>query len=94
MMKKGRAATTKEAPGPSYIPAKQKQADRPSLAALPTSQRTAAVDMARISPELLARIMIEVGVLPDLGGECTARQCVAMELKLRGGQSGKGIKVA
>ncbi|CAK0889223.1 unnamed protein product [Prorocentrum cordatum] len=48
--------------------------------------------MARISPELLARIMIEIGVLPDLGGECTACQCGTMELKLRGGQSDKDIQ--
>jgi hypothetical protein len=94
MMKKGRAATKKEAPGPSYIPPNQKQADRPSLAALPISKRIAVVDMARISPELLARIMIEIGVLPDLGGECTACQCGTMELKLRGGQSDKDIQVA
>ncbi|CAK0820409.1 unnamed protein product [Prorocentrum cordatum] len=92
MMKKGRAATKKEAPGPSYIPPNQKQADRPSLAALPISKRIAVVDMARVSPELLARIMIEIGVLPDLGGECTACQCGTMELKLRGGQSDKDIQ--
>ncbi|CAK0847589.1 unnamed protein product, partial [Prorocentrum cordatum] len=73
----------------SYIPPMQNQADRPRVAGLTISQIIALIDLARIQPELLARIMVEIGVLPDLGVECSACQSGTMELKTWGSQTDK-----
>eukprot|EP00959_Pyramimonas_sp_CCMP1952_P276833 5786857-Pyramimonas_sp.AAC.1 len=50
--------------------------------------------MARSSPELLARIMIEIVVLPDLEGERKACKCGTMGLHLRECQSDKEVGIA
>eukprot|EP00959_Pyramimonas_sp_CCMP1952_P029232 613379-Pyramimonas_sp.AAC.1 len=83
MVKKGRVQSKKEAPGPSCVPPKRKLDHRPRVAARPISQRGAVIDVARISPELLARIMIEIGVLPGLEGPCKACKCGTMGPHLR-----------
>eukprot|EP00959_Pyramimonas_sp_CCMP1952_P252056 5266484-Pyramimonas_sp.AAC.1 len=93
-MRKGKAKPTEGAPGPSYIPAMHKQADRPRVAELRVSRRIALSDLARIGPELLARIMMDVGALPDPWGECSACRCGAMQLQTRSCQLGNDVQVA
>ena len=85
---KGRPRRTgAEAPGPAYIPDALAGKKKEHLARAPIATRIAVVDLARIPPDALARVMIEIGVLPDLGGTCEACGYGTMELKVRSSQS-------
>ena len=90
MVRMGRPAA-REAPGPSYIPDGDRVTSVRHLATLAKAKRIAVLKLARLPPVTVARIFVDIGILPDLSGTCRACGVGSVDLQSRPGRGNSDL---